>query len=920
MIKIRNLNKYYNKKKNNEIHVIDNTNLEITKPGLVTFLGQSGAGKTTLLHVIGGLDKANGDVIYEDLNFLKASKNKVDEYRNRNIGYIFQHYNLLPNLTVYENLKLQLELIGVIDKTIIDARINEVLRIVGLERYKRRMVTALSGGQQQRVAIARALVKGCKIIIADEPTGNLDTKNSIEIMNILKVLSKNYYILLVTHNISLANHYSDRIIKISDGKIIEDIENTKSKNLLNVDHNALYLTEYHSNVIKHAGNHIEIFSKDDVHVNFRVVIENDAIYIENNNVTPIRVINENTDKYFVEETIAETAIDDSVDNFSTLLNSDSQKNQFSFKNKVSILLNDLKNTFLNIFNSSLKRKFIFVAFFVIGVILCFCLNALNISTTVTNSMLEYTPKNSVQVDFVNSNGELKFGYSLDKKELMTILDESPEITGLAEPVDDVYMNFNVISNRPTKIKFNNICYVSTTQSYIKENISLENNEIAISNHIADEILEYTSKYNISSYDELEGQSLYISLGHVYSGEVIIKEVIDTYDYTFLVSDFIYFCKNKSSAELSAKMLNYSFYEEIGKVPNILSIESYVDELGGTYNDYNKPRAIISSSLLPYFVGVDFMSSTKDHQVWKTYSDSFSVVGYIEEEDFNVTFTNEKQYEDFLELAALNATSVMPYKDFELTLTKGSSLPKNDYEILLPNTSKNRLNYGIGTWYLVSVDYKTSIKMKVTGFFELDFPYNTSYMFTNERTANVLGILNAHERVYKDEVKTLYFYSSDIEKTIEYFTENGYLAADAELKAMNNSFLAKIDTSKIIIAISICIIIAMILFVFFINRSKLMQDIYKIGVLRALGAKKFSLYKDFIFESLIITTLTIAFGFTITYFITYQANNFIPGIAVDIKFYYLSIIGIYIMMFVTALAPVYFLLRKTPVEIISKYDI
>ena len=138
--------------------------------------------------------------------------------------------------------------------------------------------------------------------------------------------------------------------------------------------------------------------------------------------------------------------------------------------------------------------------------------------------------------------------------------------------------------------------------------------------------------------------------------------------------------------------------------------------------------------------------------------------------------------------------------------------------------------------------------------------------------------------------------------------------------MNNSLFAKINSSKVIIAISLCIIVAMILFVFFINRSKLMQDIYKIGVLRALGAKKFVLYKDFIIESIIITTLTIALGFTLTYFITYKANTFIPGIAVDITYYYISMIAIYVLMFISSISPVFFLLRKTPVEIISKYDI
>jgi ABC-type lipoprotein export system ATPase subunit len=247
MIKLEKVNKYFYRHKKNEIHVINNTNLEIQAPGLVTFLGSSGAGKSTLLHVIGGLDKASGDVIYDNINFNKASKRVVDDYRNKHIGYIFQNYNLLPNLTVYENLKVQLELIQVFDKETVDKKINECLKIVGMEKYKRRKVTALSGGQQQRVSIARALVKGADVIIADEPTGNLDTKNSIEILNILKILSKKYLIVLVTHDLNLAMHYSDRIIKIKDGTIIEDVVNENNNSLLHTDSNALYLDDYEQN-------------------------------------------------------------------------------------------------------------------------------------------------------------------------------------------------------------------------------------------------------------------------------------------------------------------------------------------------------------------------------------------------------------------------------------------------------------------------------------------------------------------------------------------------------------------------------------------------------------------------------------------------------------------------------------------------
>lgn len=919
MIKIKNLNKFYNKNKNNEIHVIDNTNLEITEPGLVTFLGQSGAGKTTLLHVIGGLDKAKGDIIYEDVNFLKSSQNKVDEYRNKNIGYIFQHYNLLPNLTVYENLKVQLDLIGVYDKTIIDNRINDALKIVGLERYKRRNVTALSGGQQQRVAIARALVKGCKIIIADEPTGNLDTRNSIEIMNILKVLSKKYYILLVTHDINLATHYSDRIIKISDGKIIEDINNLNNNSLLNLDSNALYLKEYGNKSLNDAGNKVEVYSKNDQSINFRVIIEKDAIYIENNNNLPIRVLNENTDKYIVDSTFDSKELDESVTQFLLNNNLTEYNKKDNLRSKIKNGLKDFKYSLYNIFNSSLKRKFIFIAFFIIGIILCFCLNALNISTTVSNSMLEGTPKNSVKVDFVNSANNSKFGYSFEKNELVTIFNEAPEITGVAEPVKGAFMNFNVISNRPTKIKFNNTCFVSTANIYIKDNIKLEDNEIAISNHIADEILEYTSKYNICSYDDLKGQTLYLYLPSVYSGDVIIKEVIETYDYTFLVSDFIYYAKNKSSINMSAKMLNYSYYEKISDVQNIIPIQDYIKGKG-TYADYDKPRAIISESLLRFFIGIDHFTSTDKIFNWITYSDNFSIVGYVENDGFDVIFTSEKEYNDFLELVALDSKSIVAYTNYELVLSEGSEYPINNYEIILPKTSNNLRNYPIGSTYYVQSDINTKIALQVTGYFEIEYPYNTSFIFTNDRTAYIIGSLSAHERIYESDVKTLYFYTNDIEKTTQYFKDYGYSAGDAELIAMNNSLFAKINSSKVIIAISLCIIVAMILFVFFINRSKLMQDIYKIGVLRALGAKKFVLYKDFIIESIIITTLTIALGFTLTYFITYKANTFIPGIAVDITYYYISMIAIYVLMFISSISPVFFLLRKTPVEIISKYDI
>ena len=192
MIKLRGVNKYFNKGKRNEIHVINDTTLNLGTKGLVALLGPSGCGKTTMLNAIGGLDKVNGgDIFVDGVKITGRSTSKVDEIRNLNIGYIFQDYKLVDNMTVYENVAMVLRMIGIRDEEEIRKRIEYILQTLGIYRYRNRMADMLSGGERQRVGIARAIAKNPKIIIADEPTGNLDSANTIEIMNIIKAISRN---------------------------------------------------------------------------------------------------------------------------------------------------------------------------------------------------------------------------------------------------------------------------------------------------------------------------------------------------------------------------------------------------------------------------------------------------------------------------------------------------------------------------------------------------------------------------------------------------------------------------------------------------------------------------------------------------------------------------------------------------------
>ncbi|MGL5067633.1 MAG: ABC transporter ATP-binding protein [Sarcina sp.] len=214
----RNLKKYY-KEGNTVLKALDNINIKVQKGEFVAIVGTSGSGKSTLLHLLGGLDKAtSGEVYIEGQDISKMGEEELTIFRRRNIGFIFQSYNLVPILNVYENIVLPLELDGDIEDT---AFVDNVIGTLGLKDKIYQLSNNLSGGQRQRVAIARAMVTKPSIILADEPTGNLDSKTEKEVLGLLKQTSKQYSqtIIMITHNEAVAQ-MADRIIRIEDGKIL----------------------------------------------------------------------------------------------------------------------------------------------------------------------------------------------------------------------------------------------------------------------------------------------------------------------------------------------------------------------------------------------------------------------------------------------------------------------------------------------------------------------------------------------------------------------------------------------------------------------------------------------------------------------------------------------------------------------------
>lgn len=219
VLKTENLTKTYGSEESKVI-ALDNANLSVEQGEFAAIVGTSGSGKSTLLHMLGGLDRPTSGKVYVDKkDIFSLNDESLTIFRRRKIGFVFQSFNLVPTLNVYENIVFPIQL----DGNKVDERfVGEVIHSLGLEKMKKRLPNQLSGGQQQRVAIARALATKPAIILADEPTGNLDTKTSQDVLSLLKVTGQKFSqtIVMITHNETIAQ-MADRIIRIEDGHIIK---------------------------------------------------------------------------------------------------------------------------------------------------------------------------------------------------------------------------------------------------------------------------------------------------------------------------------------------------------------------------------------------------------------------------------------------------------------------------------------------------------------------------------------------------------------------------------------------------------------------------------------------------------------------------------------------------------------------------
>lgn len=438
MVRLEQVNKYFNKRKKNEIHVINDTSLEIGQTGLVALLGPSGCGKTTLLNAIGGLDKVSKGRIYiNGQKITRRRSGKVDQIRNLNIGYIFQNYNLVDNMTVFDNVALALKMVGVKDKREIEEKVNYVLEKVGMYRYRNRYADMLSGGERQRVGIARAIVKNPAIIIADEPTGNLDSKNTLEVMNIIRSISQDRLVILVTHEEKLADFYATRIIRILDGQVVSDEENKHDNDLDYRLENKIYLKDIKDHKrLKTDLYNIDFYNDSSTPLKLDIVVRNGNIYIRTSEKggERLEVVDDNSSIEMVDEHYREMTREESLENSFDLdkLASKGRRRYTSILNPFTMI----RNGFKTVFGYSMIKKILLFGFLVCAMFVTYGVSNIFGVLHITDDQFVTADKSYLTI--VSKNVSVKSYQKYEKDDQFSYIMPGDARVSMAVPYDEYF--------------------------------------------------------------------------------------------------------------------------------------------------------------------------------------------------------------------------------------------------------------------------------------------------------------------------------------------------------------------------------------------------------------------------------------------------------------------------------------------------
>lgn len=872
MIELKNVCKSY-KTKSGEVKVLNNINISLPSKGLIFILGKSGSGKTTLLNLIGGLDKVtSGNILINNNDITNFDNNLLDNYRNSLVGFVFQDFNLLDNLSVYKNIEFPLSLQSKKDNNDL---IKKVLIGVGLPNMEDRNVNELSGGEKQRVSIARAMIKNPDIILADEPTGNLDSENSKNIFNILKQISYAKLVIIVTHDREAAYQYGNEIIEISDGSIINDVKNTELVN----ENKSLVIKKSKLSLFKSINFAFTNLKKKKIRLFISTLLVTISLFLfgytsfltnyDINKMHADAIIRGNDKTITIEKNNKATYINplknltnDDINNISKLINTD--------YTNVSRL--NVNNEFFKIYFINPADFYYYMRDSINSNILSFIeysdekINDLKLIGNVPTKSDEIII-NKFLADYIISRGIEIYDYDKDNK--LTSIEYFPK-------------DYNEIINDKKKIRLytnGSGIYTFTICGILDEDISRFDKFKTINEN------EAKTEYK-KLYDEFDSKIL--SLYNV----IVNKDLIKNYDI-----------ESNTVIDLSLYTTVYN-YENNKYYPLLGYISEFNKKLiicDG--NDYKEVDNLLNNEIILNIESISILNS--DYSLWSNEYEKYYEKLKKERDDKvkeeELKSLNDSEY-IIKEIPQLDNDKIM--KDFHMYFVKTYGIVGKNITLDIVDNNSNNTSSNV---------------YKVIG-----------YVFGNENLDDVYNYVNK-ENVSKyirknHEVTKIYFDLNDsakIEKIFNNFDYDKYSINTIYTNTINTVSKTISKTEKLFKYLSIGFLLLGIIIltnyiIVTINNNK-----KQIGILRSLGTRQSDLFKIYYLESIIIVAISYIISTILLYFSVILSNNIISKdlffnvkpILFNVNALLYMFILIILISFVSSVLPIISLSKKKPVDII-----